>query len=114
MTAGEPGPPPSSPLNDPETQPERTRLAWRRTTLAFAVLVLLTWRGAVTRGSPLGVLAAGLVTGVWVAFIGTAHRRVRLLGGRRPPSLAASIALGTAGALVLTVLLAGLLIVPGV
>ncbi len=41
---------------DPGAQPERTRLAWRRTTLSFALVVVLAARGLVTADGGLALL----------------------------------------------------------
>ncbi|WP_431963203.1 DUF202 domain-containing protein [Actinacidiphila sp. bgisy160] len=70
---------------DPGLQPERTRLAWRRTTLAFSVAALLAGREAVLRGvSPAGLLGLSLCALVWLAFTVTTHRRITALGSARP------------------------------
>ncbi|TLQ46855.1 DUF202 domain-containing protein [Streptomyces marianii] len=72
---------------DPGLQPERTRLAWRRTTLAFTVAAVLAVRqvvrhGTVTAGD--GVSFA-LSAAVWLGFLAVAHRRVRTMALGRPP-----------------------------
>jgi hypothetical protein len=73
---------------DPGLQPERTRLAWRRTTLAFAVATLLAGREAVLHGvSPAGLVGLSLCAGAWLAFTVTAQRRITALGTRRPGAL---------------------------
>ncbi|MFE0632100.1 DUF202 domain-containing protein [Streptomyces sp. NPDC058864] len=70
---------------DPGLQPERTRLAWRRTTLAFAVAALLAVHEAVLHGvSPAGLLGLGLCALAWLAFTVTAQRRITALGSARP------------------------------
>ncbi|MFF3948773.1 DUF202 domain-containing protein [Streptomyces sp. NPDC001902] len=86
---------------DPGLQPERTRLAWRRTTLAFAVAALLAGREAVLHGAPpAGLLGLSLCTLVWLAFTVTAQRRIAALGSARP----AAMTPGTAARAVLSVL----------
>ncbi|GHE50038.1 DUF202 domain-containing protein [Streptomyces vinaceus] len=79
---------------DAGLQPERTRLAWRRTTLACSVTAVLALRTALRgSGSPVEVLGAAVIVLVWLAFLGVAHRRVRQLAAARPPALAARSAL---------------------
>lgn len=69
---------------DPGAQPERTRLAWRRTTLSFAVCVGLTVRKALTDGSTAGALAAVLGLVAWLGFLAVAHRRIANMAAARP------------------------------
>ncbi|WP_326577384.1 DUF202 domain-containing protein [Actinacidiphila glaucinigra] len=86
---------------DPGLQPERTRLAWRRTTLAFAVAALLAGREAVLHGgSPAGLLGLSLCASAWLAFTVAAQRRIAALGSARPAAMTA----GTAARAVLCVL----------
>ncbi|MGW3241343.1 DUF202 domain-containing protein [Streptomyces sp. NPDC001070] len=94
---------------DPGLQPERTRLAWRRTTLAFAVAALLAGREAVLHGvSPAGLLGLALCAAVWLAFTAAAQRRIAALDTARPAvmspraaawAVACVLALATAGML---------------
>ncbi|MFF9865627.1 DUF202 domain-containing protein [Streptomyces sp. NPDC013953] len=87
MAAGGTAEPPDP--RDPGLQPERTRLAWRRTTLSATVAAVLAARQAlhddVTAG---GLVGAALSLLVWLAFLGLAHRRMQALGTARPRSLA--------------------------
>ncbi|MEW2087520.1 DUF202 domain-containing protein [Streptomyces sp. NPDC005283] len=98
MTAG--------PERDPGLQPERTRLAWRRTTLAFTVAAVLAARQAA--GGDLGTagfMAVACSALVWLGFLRVAHRRVHALGtGPRPQALPGRAALA---AVACTVALAG-------
>ncbi|MFD8964910.1 DUF202 domain-containing protein [Streptomyces sp. NPDC059568] len=109
MPSSIPGPPdqvPPKPVpdRDPGLQPERTRLAWRRTTLTCTVVAVLAARQAIqgggTAATPAAVTAVALV---WLGFLAVAHRRVRALDSVRPRALPVSGAVATA---VCTVLLA--------
>ncbi|MGP4045640.1 DUF202 domain-containing protein [Streptomyces sp. 2A115] len=81
----------SGPTRDPGLQPERTRLAWRRTTLASTVVAVLAGKSALQGGPS----AAGFVVGavccvLWLGFLTVAHRRIRALAlaeGGRPAAL---------------------------
>ncbi|MGR4884522.1 DUF202 domain-containing protein [Streptomyces sp. LARHCF249] len=81
-------------VRDAGLQPERTRLAWRRTTLASAVVAVLALRQALRgAGRPPEVAGAAVIALVWVAFLWVAHRRIRALAAGRPPELAPRAAL---------------------
>ncbi|MFJ8922601.1 DUF202 domain-containing protein [Streptomyces sp. NPDC102415] len=72
---------------DPGLQPERTRLAWRRTTLSCTVVALLAFRQALHAGATAaGVVAVALSLLAWLGFLGVAHRRVTGMGSARPPA----------------------------
>lgn len=74
------------PARDPGLQPERTRLAWRRTTLSCTVAAVLAAKQAVHQGSsPLGLVALTLSGLVWLGFLAVAHRRIQTLSGAAPP-----------------------------
>lgn len=75
---------------DPGLQPERTRLAWRRTTLSAAVAAVLAVKtalhGPVSAG---GAVVCAVCCALWLGFLWVAHRRIRTLAsGARPPALA--------------------------
>ncbi|MCF6522515.1 DUF202 domain-containing protein [Streptomyces sp. JJ36] len=72
-------------MRDAGAQPERTRLAWRRTTLTFAVAAALAVRSAVERADAPGYAAAALGALAWLAFLSVAHRRIRALAHGRAP-----------------------------
>ncbi|MCX5408290.1 DUF202 domain-containing protein [Streptomyces sp. NBC_00335] len=80
---------------DAGLQPERTRLAWRRTTLSCAVVAVLALRQALNAagGSPVAVAGVAVIALFWLAFMGVAHRRVRELAAARPAGLSAGAAL---------------------
>ncbi|MFJ1734252.1 DUF202 domain-containing protein [Streptomyces sp. NPDC088254] len=67
---------------DPGLQPERTRLAWRRTTLSSTVAAVLAGRAALHGGvSAAGVVACALCCAAWLGFLLLAHRRISGLTG---------------------------------
>ncbi|MEV0369669.1 DUF202 domain-containing protein [Streptomyces sp. NPDC050636] len=82
-------PPLPAPDRDPGLQPERTRLAWRRTTLTCSAVVVLGGRALLRSGAPgpVVVISAALMGLVWVVFIAAADRRMRAMATGRPPDL---------------------------
>jgi hypothetical protein len=95
--------------HDPETQPERTRLAWRRTTLTFALVVVLAVREVVVledSRTGLAFMAVSLDALAWVAFLILTHRRIRALAASEsPPPVTEATILGAAGVVALTAML---------
>ncbi|GAA2943624.1 DUF202 domain-containing protein [Streptomyces argenteolus] len=82
---------------DPGLQPERTRLAWRRTTLSCAVVALLAGRQALYSGaSGAGVISVALSLLAWLGLLGVAHRRMAGMGTAEPAPLSPRDALTTA------------------
>lgn len=82
---------------DPGLQPERTRLAWRRTTLSCTVVALLAGKQALHGGAtPAGVVALSLSVLAWLGFLRVANRRVQGMGISRPQPMGARAALTAA------------------
>ncbi|MER7933697.1 MULTISPECIES: DUF202 domain-containing protein [unclassified Streptomyces] len=80
----------TAPARDPGLQPERTRLAWRRTTLSATVAALLAAKTALHGSTSVGgVLACAACCVLWLGFLLVANRRIRALEATaRPPALA--------------------------
>ncbi|MFJ6393553.1 DUF202 domain-containing protein [Streptomyces sp. NPDC091972] len=74
---------------DPGLQPERTRLAWRRTTLSGTVSAVLAVKTALHGGpSPTALVACALCCALWLGFLYLAHHRIRTLtSSDTPPPL---------------------------
>ncbi|MFI0506615.1 DUF202 domain-containing protein [Streptomyces albogriseolus] len=90
---------------DPGLQPERTRLAWRRTTLASTVVAVLAGKAGLAGGTSAGVLAAGAVCCAgWVGVLAVTQRRIRgLAEGGEPERLSLRSAVGVVVCVLLTV-----------
>ncbi|WP_326595987.1 DUF202 domain-containing protein [Streptomyces brevispora] len=87
----------SSTARDPGLQPERTRLAWRRTTLSCTVVALLAGKQALHGGaSPAGLVALSLSVLAWLGFLRVANRRVQDMNTARPQPLGSREALTVA------------------
>ena len=80
--------PANGPARDPGLQPERTRLAWRRTALALTAVALLAARLAVHPVTPVRLAGLVAVTALWAVILAVGHHRVQALA--RPGPLAAA------------------------
>ncbi|MFF1461237.1 DUF202 domain-containing protein [Streptomyces sp. NPDC058330] len=96
---------------DPGLQPERTRLAWRRTTLSFTVVALLAVRQVLRAGlGAAGTVALALGLLAWLAFLRVAHRRVGGMGAAEPAPLVVRHALAAAGCTVVLAVCAAVML----
>lgn len=85
---------------DPGLQPERTRLAWRRTTLSCAVTAVLAGRQVLHGGGAFAALAVSLAALVFLVFLWLAHHRIQQLGAPEPTLLPVPFALGSVACMV--------------
>jgi Domain of unknown function (DUF202) len=95
----------AGPPRDRGLQPERTRLAWRRTVLAQAVVALLLVRLALTAGPTGAVVVAAAFAG-WSAVVAAIRVRTGRSAWWDPgPAVIPLVALLTVGYAVLGVVL---------
>jgi hypothetical protein len=97
---------------DPGLQPERTRLAWRRTTLACTVVAVLAGRQTTHGGgTAAGVAGLTLTVLVWLGFLALTHRRLLALASARPRPLSRGGAVAAAGCALLLAAIAAAVMV---
>lgn len=71
---------------DPGLQPERTRLAWRRTTLSFVVAALLAGRQTVKAGTVTFTVVVGTLSLlISLSFLRIAYHRIRAVSTMTEP-----------------------------
>ncbi|MEV7415712.1 DUF202 domain-containing protein [Streptomyces sp. NPDC089919] len=82
---------------DPGLQPERTRLAWRRTTLTWTAVAVLAVKQALHgSGSPAELAGTAFIALLWAGFLYVSHRRIQALAAPRPALLGLPAALAAA------------------
>ncbi|MGW7574774.1 DUF202 domain-containing protein [Streptomyces sp. NPDC054765] len=119
MTGGarpDAGAPRPAPDRDPGLQPERTRLAWRRTTLSATAVAVLAGRQLLRSAAPgpVEVVLAVLMGLLWMVFVALAHRRMQQMTTGRPPGLPPRTALLLVGSTLAQALCGALILVwPG-
>ncbi len=87
-------PEPNPPLTPGDTQAERTRLAWRRTTLSATLAVLLLSRLAFADGANLADGVALFLAAVcWLVFLMLTHSRIRAMAHRVPAGIGRTLPL---------------------
>ncbi|MER0478912.1 DUF202 domain-containing protein [Streptomyces sp. Edi2] len=109
------GPPRPAPDRDPGLQPERTRLAWRRTTLSATAMAVLAARQLLRNAAPgpVEVVLAALTGLLWIAFVALAHRRMQAMVTGRPPGLSPRTALLLVGCTFGLALCGAVILLPG-
>lgn len=90
------------PPRDPGLQTERTRLAWRRTSLAASAVAVLLLVAAMRYPPGARALLVAATGGTWLAMVTLAHRRITALTrgvgpARRSPALLALLVLALVG-----------------
>ncbi|MET7613331.1 DUF202 domain-containing protein [Streptomyces seoulensis] len=102
----------TAPARDAGLQPQRTRLAWRRTTLAGTVTAVLAVRASVRAASPLtGAVLVLLCCVCWLAFLAVAHLRIGTLAtSAEPPTLTPRLAWAATGCAVALAVCAAVLV----
>lgn len=93
-------------------QAERTRLAWRRTTLSGAALLLLALsRTFVASGGSRAIAATSVIALLWVGMLAVSHRRLRALTAVPTDPRTVTRAPATLGLLAAAIAVAALLVI---
>jgi hypothetical protein len=113
MAEGQGAPRPAAD-RDPGLQPERTRLAWRRTTLSATAVAVLAGRQLVKSEAPgaVQVILVALAVLLWGAFMAVAHHRMRAMSEGRPVGLPPRTALLLVGCTVALAVCGGAILLP--
>ncbi|MDT0269799.1 hypothetical protein RM844_26290 [Streptomyces sp. DSM 44915] len=98
---------------EPGGQAERTQLAWRRTTLAFALALALAARGLLWADSGVAVAGGAVAAGALLGggFLALAQRRMAALAADPRAELGAGTALLAAAVVALLAVAAGVSLV---
>jgi hypothetical protein len=101
---------PTGPTRDPGLQPERTRFAWRRTTMTFVIVTLLVLRMTLIhdRITVVGWIAAVISVAGLFLILWMAHRRIGAMAQAQPVAVGRTltvVALSVLGYAVLGILL---------
>lgn len=87
-------------VRDPGRQPERTRLAWRRTVLTVTIVALLAIRLATqSSGAAPQLLALAAVLAGWLVVLVVSWRRIAAMAAVEPAAVRRAVPLTVLAAL---------------